>query len=638
MMSIQYKCCPFLQIELHVMSDKGLLTIPQNVIDKCIDQVDILEIVQADVKLKKSGRDYVGLCPFHKERSPSFSVSPEKQFFYCFGCGAGGNALEFMKSFHNRSFISVIQEFADIAREDLTPYLMSSQQDKRAINLLPALQAANDLFTSGLNDTVDNQKAEFALQYLDSRKVSAELIQRFSLGYAGYGPKIVELLSDHLTALLEAGVFGQKDHGPYSMFRNRLMLPIRDIQGKVVAMSGRALDPEDEPKYLNSKESSAFTKTNLLYGFYESLKAFGPNFVDQIYVVEGQFDVIAHHMIEKPAAGALGSSISIQQLRLLRRHTRHVTFVFDGDSAGLKALVSTGILLLESLTDYDVTYDMVILDKGDDPHSLITTVPDVYLAKLEDRQPWLDALLDNLDASPHLATQEGRMAYANEAIELIQQARDPLLRYQTLEKVAEKTGFPVKALEEKLEAMPLPRSGHAKSKVTPTKSMNEAAIRLTRMLWDNPSLSKLITEPVLWIHHGDELVSLLGSWAQQHQAGELDASLTPEDQEKLDRPGDWSKNVAQHRRYRGGAAALGRMLSELPSHYMEQLMRGEPEAVESTAVSLSWHITGICARKVMVELSSKAGQGTMTDEDRTNFANLVTINRNAMNRSKSIDT
>jgi hypothetical protein len=158
------------------------------------------------------------------------------------------------------------------------------------------------------------------------------------------------------------------------------------------------------------------------------------------------------------------------------------------------------------------------------------------------------------------------------------------------------------------------------------------------MLWDNPSLSKLITEPVLWIHHGDELVSLLGSWAQQHQAGELDASLTPEDQEKLDRPGDWSKNVAQHRRYRGGAAALGRMLSELPSHYMEQLMRGEPEAVESTAVSLSWHITGICARKVMVELSSKAGQGTMTDEDRTNFANLVTINRNAMNRSKSIDT
>lgn len=620
------------------MSDKGLLSIPQDVIDNAIDQADILSIVQADVKLKKSGRDYVGLCPFHKERSPSFSVSPEKQFYYCFGCGAGGNALEFMKDFHNRSFISVIQELADQARIDLTPYLMSAQNDRRTMNLLPALQAACTLFQDSLSDITPNPKVEFAWQYLMGRQVTQELIDRFAIGYAGYGPKILGELADHHIALMEAGVFGEKDHGPFSMFRNRIILPIRDIKGKTVALTGRALDPDDAPKYLNSKETPSFNKTNLLYGFYESLKAFGPHSLEEIFVVEGQFDVIAHHMIDLPSAGALGSSISIQQLRLLRRHTSHVTFVFDGDKAGLKALISTCILLLESLTDNDVTFDMVILEAGDDPHQLITSDPDAYRARLENRQPWLDALLDNLENSPHLQTQDGRMAYANEAIELIQQTRDPLLRYQALEKVAEKTGFPVKLLDEKLEAMPLPRSGHAKVKPTPTKSLNEASIRLTRMVWDNPSLSKQISEPQLWIDQGDELVALLGTWSQQHQAGELDASLTPEEEEKLEQPGDWSRHVAIKRRHRGGAAALGRMLKELPPQYMEQLMRDEPESLETTAISLCWHITGICARKLMQELSRKAGLGIMTAEERMNFSQLVVINRTAMNRSKAIDT
>lgn len=616
------------------------LTIPQDIIDSAIDYADILQIIQADVKLKRSGRDYVGLCPFHKERSPSFTVSPNKQFYYCFGCGAGGNALEFTMDMHNRPFIDVIQEMAEAARLDLTPYLMIAQHDKRVMSLLPAIQAATQLFTSSLADRAQNPKAETAYQYLAQRQVTDELIERFNLGYAGYGPKIVETLHDHQVALIEAGILGRAEDSErvFSMFRNRVMLPIRNVKGKAVAVSGRALDPDDTPKYLNSKESNSFIKTNLLYGLYESLKAFGQNGVERIFVVEGQFDVIAHHMIELPAAGALGSSLSLQQLNLLRRYAKRVTFVFDGDKAGLKALVSSGALLLESLTDLDVTFDMVVLEEGDDPHELITTTPDVYLSKVENAKPWLDCLFENLASSQKLDTQEGKMAYANEAIDLIHQARDALLRYQALERVAENTGFPIKALEEKLEAIPPPRSGYAKSRSAPPKqTVNENAVRLTRMLWDTPTLSKNIEYPELWVQEGDELVQLLGTWAIQLKAGEFDASPEPDDQNTIQDGEPTGRRVAK-KSTREGGVALARMLTQLAPQYMEQLMREAPETIQSVAVSLCWHITGICARKAMTGLQQKAGAGVITNEERATFVKLVSVNRNAINRSKSIDT
>lgn len=640
-MSIQYKCFPNFSPGTSRMSkskDQELDRIPQQTIDDLISQTDILAIIERDVHLKKSGRDYIGLCPFHKEHSPSFTVSPEKQFFYCFGCGADGNVMKWMQEFHKMSFLAVLQDMADKARTDLTPFLRTAKLDaKVGFNVLPALGKAKDFFQVSLQDSNPKSKAGQAREYLASRMVSDELIERFNIGFAGYGKMIVDALVDFQDPLIEAGVLDRGDHGVFSKFRDRVILPVRDYRGKTVALTGRALLKEDSPKYLNSKETPHFNKTNVIYGLYESLQHFGATQLERLVIVEGQFDVIAHHIIEMPAGGVMGSSLSIQQLRLIKRYTTHATFVFDPDTAGHKAMMQTCALLLESLTDADVRYDIVVL-VDEDPHTLITTQPEAYKAALSEARPWLDVLIDNIPGADRIDTEAGQIEYATAAVELISTARDPLLRHQALEKASVKCRFPVAALNEKLMSLPPARSGQAKPKELPTQSMSEVAIRLARMLWDEPKWSESVEDPELWISQGDELTSMIGLWAQGYRKGEFDATPTEKEVADLAANPSLASKIDRARRARGAAAAFGRMVSMLPSHYMELLMRGEPETLQSLAIALSWHITAICAKKEMQELTKKAGLGIITADERERFRGLVVTIQVAAKRSRSIDT
>ncbi|WP_410951252.1 DNA primase [Pseudomonas sp. S1(2024)] len=605
--------------------------IPQTVLDDIVDQNDLLEIIGRHIPLKKQGKDYVSLCPFHKEHSPSFSVSPGRQFYYCFGCGASGNALDFMMAFTGRSFIAVAQDLAEDVGIDLKPYLRSAKKEQLDFQMLPAMKAANDYFVQELSRPGDH--ARTALEYLASRSIPLEMIERFSLGFAGYGKHTVDNLVEHQAALIEGGVLEQSERGVFSLFRDRLVMPVRDMKGKPIGLSGRTLRADAKPKYRNSKESALFSRNSVLYGLYESLKAFGnQNRLERLFIVEGQFDVIAHHLINLAAAAAMGSSMSVHQLRLLLRYTKHVTFIFDGDAAGIKALVQVGSLLLENITDHEVVFDVILLPEGEDPHSLVIKDPEAYQGILAQPLDWLDAMLHNLPEAKDLVSDRGRAEFASKAIELIHETRDPLLRHQALERAASICGMPVEALRERLVSMPTARSAYVK----PENALNDNALRLTRILWDEPLWAEDMIHDELWKAEGDELIQTLVDWKVEMLKGELDLLPSHEDHLKLEENPYYAPKLEVQCRQRGAAASLGRRLGGLQNPaMMAALMRDEPETSRSTAQHLIQHITGVFAAQAMQKLSNKAALTGLTSDDQMVFANLHKIRRESVIRTKN---
>ncbi|WP_241032751.1 DNA primase (plasmid) [Pseudomonas fluorescens] len=612
---------------------KKMLSIPQHIIDRIVSQTDLAEVVGRYLKLKKQGADYIALCPFHREQSPSFSVSPRKQFFYCFGCGAGGNTLDFMQQYLSKSFIPVIQELAEEVGIDITPYLKSAQNEQLDFQIPQALADAQNFFRNEL--LRNHSDVAVATQYLSSRQVSAELSERFGLGFAGYGKRAIDALTEHHEVLIEIGLLQRNETGSiFSLFRDRLMMPVRDMRGKVIGVSGRTLDPEVKPKYRNSKESALFSRNSVLYGLYESMQAYGNGTkIERLFVVEGQFDVLANHMLNLAACAAMGSSVSVQQLRLMLRHAKRVSFLFDGDQAGRKALIQIGTLLLENITDHEVVFDVLTMPEGVDPHNMVTEQPDQYRAMLDQSQPWLDAFIQALTAGHDLGTDRGRAEYASAALDVIHDTRDPLLRHQAVQKLAAVAGLPFDALEERLKSMPAARSGFVK----PQEQLNDASIRLARILWDEPLWAEHIENTQLWLEEGDEIIQTLAAWKIDLFAGSLDVMPSAEEQRLIESDQNMAADITLNCRNRGGAAALGRRLSGLhEGRLMESLMKEEPETSRATAHALALHITGICAGNGLQSLSKTAAMGALDDAGREKFNDLMRIRRDCINRTKNL--
>lgn len=613
--------------------NKHMLSIPQHIIDRIVSQTDLAEIVSRYLKMKKQGSDYIALCPFHREQSPSFSVSPRKQFFYCFGCGAGGNTLDFMKQYLNKSFIPVIQELAEEVSIDITPYLKEAQKDQLDFQIPQALADAQNFFR---NELLRNHKdVAIATEYLTSRHVSDELSERFGLGFAGYGQRAIDALTEHHEVLVEVGLLQRNDNGTlFSLFRDRLMMPVRDMRGKVIGVSGRTLEADVKPKYRNSKESALFSRNSVLYGLYESMQAYGNSGkIDRVFVVEGQFDVLANHMLDLAACAAMGSSVSVQQLRLLLRHARRVSFLFDGDQAGRKALIQVGTLLLENITDHEVVFDVLTMPEGVDPHNMVTEQPELYKSMLEQSQPWLEAFMVALASGHDLTGDRGKAEYASAALDIIHDTRDPLLRHQALQKLAAVAKLPFDALDERLKSMPASRSGFLK----PQEQLNDASIRLARILWDEPLWAEHIDETLLWLEEGDEIIQTLAAWKIDLFSGALDSLPSPEEQRLIESDADLAADITLNCRNKGGAIALGRRLAGLQEgRLMESLMKEEPETSKATAHALALHITGICAGNGLQSLSKTAAMGALDDAGREKFNTLMRIRREAVVRTKNL--
>lgn len=614
-----------------MMSKEAPFKIPQDVIDSLVSRDDIVNTIGQYIKLNKQGKDYTALCPFHQEKSPSFSVSAVKQFYYCFGCGASGNSLDFKKEFLGKSFISVIQDMAEDHHVDLTPYLAMAQKGNLELRLAPAMVKASEHFSACL--TIENASSS-VWTYLSRRGITPEAVNRFSLGYAGNGYQIVKDFEDIKEEMILCGILENGDNGVYSQFRDRLIMPVRDVRGKPIGLSGRTLIEEVKPKYKNSKESQLFSRNSSLYGLFEALDESDTALVEHMFLVEGQVDVIACWMAGMSACAAMGSSMSQQQLRLLMRYCNRVTLMMDGDKAGIKALVQMGQLLLENLTSQDVVFDVVFLPEGEDPHSLLENDKSAMGALTSSATPWLEAFFRSLPEASDLNTDRGRAEYANRCVELIHETRDPVLRYQAVEQASAICGIPVQTLNESLINLPETRSGHAKRK-SPVKVQEDTAVRLARMLWDSPRLYKHISNPTLWVEEGDSLTACLGTWLGACHTGSYDGLYNDEEIEKAVAAPEMLDRINHESRLRVAGAALGRMLGEIEiPGLMSVIMSKEPEEGDSTALAHAWHLTALCAATAMQSISSRAKMNMMSADDRVRFAELLLIRKNAAIRLK----
>jgi len=342
--------------------------IPQQFIDDLMSRVDIVDVIDARVPLRKAGKDYTARCPFHEEKSPSFTVSPAKQFYHCFGCGAHGTALSFLMNYEHMEFVEAVRELATKAGMEIPLSASPSNDGPSHQPLYLILEKAAEFFRRQLRNHPQ------AIDYLKQRGLSGATAAEFGIGFAppGWDNLSLELGTSpgDQALLMEAGLVIKKDGGGYyDRFRNRIIFPIRDRRGRVIAFGGRVVDKEDNPKYLNSPETPVFHKGKELYGLFEAQKAL--RHVDKLLVVEGYMDVVAlaQHDI-RYAAATLGTATSLEHIERLFRLAPEVTFCFDGDRAGRDAARRALENLLPAMREgRDARF--LFLPEGEDPDSLV---------------------------------------------------------------------------------------------------------------------------------------------------------------------------------------------------------------------------------------------------------------------------
>ncbi|MBK1691987.1 DNA primase [Ectothiorhodospira mobilis] len=428
--------------------------IPRAFIDELIARTDLVELVGARVPLKKQGREYTACCPFHAEKTPSFYVSPQKQFYHCFGCGAHGTAIDFLMQHDNLDFVEAVEELARQAGMEVPREAGDRREADTHAPLIAANEAAAARFEAHL------RRHARAVDYLKARGVSPEVARDYRLGYAvdTRDDLLRALTPDHGEATLAAaGLTTRREGGrPYDRFRGRLMFPIRDGRGRVVGFGGRLLG-DGTPKYLNTPETPVFHKGHLLYGLFEARRA--RTRLETLLVVEGYMDVIALAQFGlRNAVATLGTATTRDHLERLFRVVPRVVFCFDGDRAGGEAAWRAVEQALPVLRDgREVRF--LFLPQGDDPDSLVRREgPEGFQARVRDAKPLSDTLLDGLAQRHDTSSREGRATLGQTAAALLRPMPPGLLRSQLAADVAHAAGVSPERFEQQLE----PDTPHAK--------------------------------------------------------------------------------------------------------------------------------------------------------------------------------
>ncbi|MBB4867387.1 DNA primase [Pseudomonas nitritireducens] len=434
--------------------------IPQSFIDDLLNRTDILDVVGSRIQLKKTGKNYSACCPFHKEKTPSFTVSPDKQFYYCFGCGAGGNALGFVMDHDQLDFVQAVEDLAkragmDVPREEGR----RGHKPRQPVDspLYPLLAASAEFYRQALKS---HPARKAAVEYLKGRGLTGEIARDFGLGFAppGWDNLLKNLGGDNLQlkAMLDAGLLVENpDSGKrYDRFRDRVIFPIRDSRGRVIAFGGRVLG-DDKPKYLNSPETPVFHKGQELYGLYEARK--NNRDLDEIMVVEGYMDVIAlAQQGIRNAVATLGTATSEEHIKRLFRIVPNILFCFDGDQAGRNAAWRALESALSNLQD-GRKVRFLFLPEGEDPDSLVRAEgPDAFRARLAHQaQPLADYFFQQLTQEADPSTLEGKAHLATLAGPLLEKIPGNTLRLLMRQRLGEITGLSAEALSQ----ISAPRSG-----------------------------------------------------------------------------------------------------------------------------------------------------------------------------------
>ena len=445
------------------------MAIPQQFLDELNSRVDLVSEIDQRVPLKRAGKEYIACCPFHSEKSPSFSVSPQKQFYHCFGCGAHGNAITFVMEYDRIPFIDAVEMLASkVGMQVPKSSVMDDKQIKKQRTIHDTLAWASGYYQQNLKAAGAESDV---VEYLKSRGLSGETAKKFGIGFAKPGWNNLEgdlgKGEKGREELIQAGLVIEKEDKKsfYDRFRNRVMFPIRDRLGRVIAFGGRVMG-DDKPKYLNSPETDVFHKGRELYGLYEVMQAHKKP--ERILVVEGYMDVVmlAQHGVDY-AVAALGTATSKEHIEVLQRNTDEIIFCFDGDNAGRQAAWKALEAALPVIKDGKELFFLFLPD-GEDPDSYINQHGAVAFEDLvfDHVEPLTDFMIKSLKRDIDTSTTSGKARLIEVAKAHITKMPKGVFREMTIHQLAQEAGIDAHSVGGMLFGKTKPKKESKKTKKT----------------------------------------------------------------------------------------------------------------------------------------------------------------------------
>ncbi len=474
--------------------------IPREFIDDLLTRADIVDVINARVPLKKKGREFSACCPFHNEKTPSFTVSPNKQFYHCFGCGVHGSAISFLMEYEHLDFVEAIESLADsmgitVPREKGGKDAPSEAQRQRSKDLYTLLDDANQYYQLQLKGS------QPAIEYLKGRELNGEISKRFNIGYSLNG---WDHLLNHFKGsyteqqLVDSGLVIKKDDGKiYDRYRDRIMFPIRNRKGQVIGFGGRVLGDE-LPKYINSPETTIFHKGRELYGLYEA--RINTQKMDRIIVVEGYMDVIALAQFGVSyAVATLGTATTEDHIKQLFRAVPEIIFCFDGDRAGKEAAWRALENAMPVMQD-GKEIKFLFLPDGEDPDSQIRKIgKDAFEDNYQLANSLTTYFVENLHSRFNITSDEGKTRFLKEAAKLLTQMPDTLIKDQLVQRLSDMTNVDKKILFQREITSNKLLNNHSANEPNSNRSrlnyrsVSQTPIRYAiSLLLSEPSLVKLI--------------------------------------------------------------------------------------------------------------------------------------------------
>jgi DNA primase len=449
----------------------------KSTVEDLLARINIVDIVSQHVKLRRTGKNLVGLCPFHQEKTPSFTVSIEKQIYYCFGCHEGGNAINFLMKYENLTFQETLENLGRQYGVEVT-----HRSGEKRSSTLEALSKLADYYHQQL------KSSRLAQQYLARRGIDESIIESFKIGFSDRSRQDIKgflkkagLPND---ILLSTGIVRLKDGEMYDMFRGRIVIPIFDVNERVIGFGGRTIEKDALPKYINSPESPVFSKRTALFGIEKTKKAITE--MNEAFIVEGYFDLIAlyQHGFRNVIA-TLGTAITENQLSRLRNYTENITLMLDGDEAGVKS----ALRLIGVFSDMDIHGNMVVLPSGHDPDSFVRKDGIEGIQKvIADKKSILDYFFDYAKNKYGVDKLEGRISFIRAVMPHIETIQDSIKKRLYIKRLSELTNIEEQHLWDGLRE----RSDGAIPDEDPSKSI--IGQRIIGILLNNPDLIKQCKE------------------------------------------------------------------------------------------------------------------------------------------------
>ena len=449
----------------------------KSTVEDLLARINIIDIISQHVKLRRTGKNFLGLCPFHKEKTPSFTVSLEKQIYYCFGCHEGGNAINFLMKYENLTFQEALENLGKQYGVEV-----AHRSGEKRTNTLDALSKLADYYHKQLKNS------RVAQQYLTKRGIDEGVIEAFKIGFSDRSRQDIKgflkragLPND---ILLSTGIIRLKEQEMYDMFRGRIVIPIFDANGRVIGFGGRTMEKDGLPKYINSPESPIFSKRTALFGIEKTKRAITD--MNEAFIVEGYFDLIAlyQHGFRNVVA-TLGTAITENQLSRLRNYTENMTLMLDGDEAGVKS----ALRLISVFSDMDINGSMVVLPSGHDPDSFVRKEGIDGIQKImENKKSILDYFFDYAKNKYGVDKLEGRISFIKAVMPHIETIQNNIKKRLYIKRLSELTNIEEQHLWDGLKG----RSNGAVRSEDPSKSI--IGKRIIGILLNNPELINLCKE------------------------------------------------------------------------------------------------------------------------------------------------